>query len=61
MDPELGRTGMPVAIRLSLNFKETEIMTKDNFNQINTALKYGTNVGSEQTKMLTEQNKGFFS
>jgi hypothetical protein len=26
-----GGTGMPVAIRLSLQFKETEIMTKDNF------------------------------
>lgn len=26
-----GKTGMPVAIRLSLQFKETEIMTKDNF------------------------------
>lgn len=28
----LGETGMPVAIRLSLQFKETEILTKDNFN-----------------------------
>lgn len=28
---EIGSTGMPVAIRLSLQFKETEIMTKDNF------------------------------
>jgi hypothetical protein len=28
---KLGKTGMPVAIRLSLQFKETEIMTKDNF------------------------------
>jgi hypothetical protein len=26
-----GKTGMPVAIRLSLQFKETELMTKDNF------------------------------
>jgi hypothetical protein len=30
--PYLGQTGMPVGIRLSLNFQETEIMTKDNFN-----------------------------
>ena len=30
--PKRGRTGMPVAIRMSLNFKETEIMTKSNFN-----------------------------
>lgn len=29
--PKLGRTGMPVAIRLGLNFKETEYLTKDNF------------------------------
>lgn len=29
--PTTGGTGMPVAIRLSLAFKETEIMTKDNF------------------------------
>ena len=31
--PALGKTGMPVGIRLSLNFQETEIMTKDNFNE----------------------------
>lgn len=30
-DAKLGRTGMPVGIRLSLQFKETEIMTKANF------------------------------
>jgi hypothetical protein len=29
--PKSGRTGMPVAIRMSLQFKETEIMTKSNF------------------------------
>ena len=29
--PTVGKTGMPVGIRLSLNFQETEIMTKDNF------------------------------
>jgi hypothetical protein len=29
--PRIGRTGMPVGIRMSLNFKETEIMTKNNF------------------------------
>lgn len=28
---EIGKTGTPVAIRLGLQFKETEIMTKDNF------------------------------
>jgi hypothetical protein len=26
--PQVGRTGMPVAIRLTLNFKETEVVTK---------------------------------
>lgn len=29
--PDEGRTGMPVGIRLGLAFKETEILTKDNF------------------------------
>jgi len=29
--PKAGGTGMPVGIRLSLNFQETEIMTKDNY------------------------------
>jgi hypothetical protein len=29
--PRSGRTGMPVGIRMSLNFKETEIITKNNF------------------------------
>lgn len=29
--PKKGKTGMPVAIRLSLQFKETEILTKANF------------------------------
>lgn len=30
--PSLGRTGMPVAIRMSLQFRETEYLTKSNFN-----------------------------
>ncbi len=29
--PSLGRTGMPVGITLSLDFEETEILTKDSF------------------------------
>lgn len=29
--PSKGKTGMPVAIRLSLGFKETEILTKENY------------------------------
>lgn len=33
LTPTEGGTGMPVSIRLSLQFKETEIMTKDNFKE----------------------------
>ena len=29
--PALGRTGMPVAIQLALQFKETTFLTKDDF------------------------------
>jgi hypothetical protein len=32
IEPKIGGTGMPVAIRLSLNFKETEVITKDYYN-----------------------------
>jgi len=31
--PSLGRTGMPVAIQLQLQFKETTYLTKDDFNE----------------------------
>jgi hypothetical protein len=31
--PKMGRTGMPVAIRLSLQFKETEVLTKSYFDK----------------------------
>jgi hypothetical protein len=34
-DPHLGKTGMPVGIRMSLQFKETEIMTKKHFEMMN--------------------------
>ena len=30
--PELGRTGMPVAIQLTLQFQETTYLTKKDFN-----------------------------
>jgi hypothetical protein len=30
-DPRLGRTGMPTAIQMTLNFKETVILTKQSF------------------------------
>jgi hypothetical protein len=29
--PSMGRTGMPVAIRLNLQFKETEYLTKQHY------------------------------
>jgi len=32
--PSMGGTGMPVGIRLSLTFQETEIMTKSNFSKL---------------------------
>jgi hypothetical protein len=32
--PAMGKTGMPVAIRLGLSFKETEYLTKSNFRQV---------------------------
>jgi hypothetical protein len=35
--PSLGGTGMPVGIRLSLQFKETEILTKSNFSSRGTS------------------------
>jgi hypothetical protein len=60
MDPQLGRTGMPVAIRLSLNFKETEIMTKRNFNNNARTGPLGTIPGSQQAQMLIDQVKDFF-
>jgi hypothetical protein len=54
--PSMGRTGMPVAIRLSLQFKETEVLTKSYFGS-QTSRKYGTVAGSEQTRMLEEQER----
>lgn len=40
--PEIGGTGMPFAIRLSLSFQETEIMTKYNFQDFENHLLPGT-------------------
>jgi hypothetical protein len=56
---QLGRTGMPVAIRMSLQFKETEIMTKTAYKAQDVSAKYNTNLGSQQTNMLAEQERGF--
>jgi hypothetical protein len=47
-----GGTGMPVAIRLSLQFKETEIVTKTllkNQSGSVTPIRYGTNIRAENT------------
>jgi hypothetical protein len=41
-----GETGMPVGIRLSLQFKETEILTKDNFSSDSEKNNTGTDVFS---------------
>lgn len=47
----VGGTGMPVAIRMSLNFMETQILTKSNY-----STKYRTISGSEQSRILEEQD-----
>jgi hypothetical protein len=47
-DPKMGRTGMPVAIRMSLQFKETEVLSKHYFYTPET----------QQEKMLREQEEG---
>ena len=54
-----GGTGMPVAIRLSLQFKETEIVTKTLLNDQSgyvTSRRSGTNIKAENT--ITEQQTG---
>jgi hypothetical protein len=45
----LGETGMPVGIRLSLQFKETEILTKDNFSS--------GRISKQTQEMSSEWNK----
>lgn len=40
--PSIGKTGMPVAIRLSLGFKETEILTKENYRKKNRSLGFSS-------------------
>jgi hypothetical protein len=48
--PALGKTGMPVGIKLSLNFQETEILTKDNFNNVVTTDFTSDSSGSIETR-----------
>jgi len=47
-----GGTGMPVSIRLGLQFKETEIMTKNSFNNENSLAK---NVGDARALEIIEK------
>jgi len=49
--PSLGGTGMPVVIQLTLMFKETQILTKDNFND---KLKYGDRLSDVTTPQPQE-------
>jgi hypothetical protein len=49
--PSLGGTGMPVVIQLTLMFKETQILTKDNFND---KLKYGDRLSDVTTSQPQE-------
>jgi hypothetical protein len=57
--PSLGETGMPVGIRLSLQFKETEILTKDNFSSMSIQTK---EISSEwnKTGAVNEKGEGLF-
>jgi hypothetical protein len=57
--PSLGETGMPVGIRLSLQFKETEILTKDNFSSMSKQTK---EMSSEwnKTGAVNEKGEGLF-
>jgi hypothetical protein len=52
---KFGGTGMPVAIRLGLQFKETEIMTKASFNNQTSAAK---GVGDARALEIIEQRPG---
>lgn len=66
--------GYPIQTTLSLTFKETQILTKKQVGAYNpavagnladhqrdapTAAAFNTNIGSQQTAMLREQNEGF--
>lgn len=53
-------TNAPLIVDLGLQFQETKILTNTE-NQESIAAKYNTNVGSEQTNMLLEQEADFLS
>jgi len=48
--PSLGRTGMPVAIRLSLQFKETEYLTKQHYRGVTVS----SSADGSSTELRTE-------
>ena len=56
--PTDGGTGMPVGIRMGLQFKETEVLVKNTM-ELSEPTKFGTRFGSEQSNMLLEQERGF--
>ena len=45
--PSIGRTGMPVAIRLSLEFMETEILTKESYRRKSETTDVNSGAGDE--------------
>jgi hypothetical protein len=58
LGPVEGGTGMPTGIRMSLQFKETQIITKEFLTNISLT-KYGTNLGSQQSTLLAAQSGDF--
>lgn len=58
LGPVEGGTGTPTAMRLSLQFKETQIVTKEFLTNVSLT-KFGTNLGSQQSTLLSDQEAGF--
>jgi hypothetical protein len=58
LGPVEGGTGTPTGIRMSLQFKETQIITKEFLTNISLT-KYGTNLGSQQSTLLAQQSGDF--
>ena len=54
----LGGTGMPVAIRLSLQFRETEIVTKASIKGTPTMARSGTGFGDDSIEQYTTDTLG---
>jgi hypothetical protein len=58
LGPVEGGTGTPTGIRMSLQFKETQIITKEFLTNVSLT-KYGTNLGSQQSTLLAQQSGDF--